>query len=101
MLKIASSYRYEDYECNVLKDRATIDYQRLTNIGPVVTPENADPLLRFNATLPRMVCHNREECGIRRGDTNDPPAYAWELCPAHQTLGKTGSLPTIKRASRG
>jgi hypothetical protein len=94
-MKVASSYRY-DYECRVLKGFAVIDDQRVTNEGPVVTPETADPHIQFNATIHRMICHTRDECGIGRGEIDGIPVYAWELCPAHQTLSETGSLPTTK-----
>src|SRR5258707_1051394 len=91
MLKIALSHRY-DYQCSVLKGVAAIDYQHITNDGPIVTPENADPRIPFNATLPRMVCHNRDECGIGYTDHKGAPTYNWNSCPAHKTLGEGRSL---------
>ena len=91
MLKIALSHRC-DYECSVLKGVATIDYQHITNEGPIVTPENADPRLDFRDTVATIVCHNRDECGIAYRDTSGNPTYNWNACPAHKTLLERRSL---------
>ncbi|MBD0395871.1 MAG: hypothetical protein ICV52_19035 [Microcoleus sp. C1-bin4] len=46
-----------------------------------------------------MTCRNRDDCGIRRSDINGTPVYAWEVCPAYQTLSETHSLPATKQDS--
>jgi hypothetical protein len=98
MLKETRLQTYE-YECCVLKGIATVETFSVTNAGAEITPETADPRIPFGAISYRMTCHNRDECGIRRGDLNGTPIYAWELCPAHQTLLEKLSLPAIKRDS--
>jgi hypothetical protein len=100
MLKETYSYTY-DYECSILKGIATVDTFGFTNAGAVITPETADPRLPFNATGHQMICRNRDECGIRRGEINGAPVYAWELCPAHRIFAETHSLPTTERNSSG
>jgi len=100
MLKEAYRQGHE-YECQVLQGIATVELFGLTSAGATITPENNDPRIPFGATSRRMTCHNRDECGIRRGEINGTPDYDWGRCPAYQTLSETGSLPTTKRDSNG
>jgi|GEM_PF-5551864 len=92
MLKIAASHRYKDYQCSVLNGHTDVDYILITNAGPVVTPETAHPEIPFNATLPTMFCHNRDNCGISYRDTDGKLNYSWRRCPAHQTFTEGRSL---------
>jgi hypothetical protein len=90
-----------EYECRVLSGIATVETFILSNAGAEITPETADPRIPFGAASYRMTCRNRDECGLRRGESNGEPVYAWEMCPAQQTLSETHSLPAINRNSRG
>jgi hypothetical protein len=100
MLKQIYSITY-DFECDVLKGVAKVDTSAFTNVGPVITPETADPLLPFNATGHEMVCHNRDECGIRSGESDGSPVYDWERCPAHKIFFETHALPMKQQVSEG
>jgi hypothetical protein len=96
MLKIALSHR-DKYGCSVLKGIATIDYQHITNEGPIVTPENADPKLGYRETVAQFICHNREECGIAYTDADGNRAYNWNACPAHKTFSDGRFLPSTTK----
>jgi hypothetical protein len=100
MLTETHLHTYE-YECSLLKGTASVETFAYTSAGAIITPETADPHIPFGTTSYRMTCRNRDECGIRRGDTNGESTYAWSLCPAYQTLSETHSLPIIMRNSSG